>query len=131
MFNQIHKQATREQKLKEKLIHMQTWLNDLHYRMAKYRPPIRTTQSKSSGLFSRDKRVFFSWKSIDIVLSTTIESISRITFENNGSFRNDYGYGNLDGRSVYYDQFTRNSSINRSEFQSFSFQKKKKSTKIF
>ena len=47
VFNQIHKQATREQKLKEKLIHMQTWLNDLHYRMAKYRPPIRTTQRKS------------------------------------------------------------------------------------
>jgi hypothetical protein len=41
VFNQIHKQATREQKLKDKLVHMQTWLSELHYRMAKYRPPLR------------------------------------------------------------------------------------------
>jgi hypothetical protein len=43
VFMQIHKQATREQKLKDKLIHMQTWLNELHYRMAKYRPALKTT----------------------------------------------------------------------------------------
>jgi hypothetical protein len=44
---QIHKQATREQKLKDKLVHMQTWLSELHYRMAKYRPALRTTQRKT------------------------------------------------------------------------------------
>ena len=26
---------------------MQTWLSELHYRMAKYRPALRTTQGKS------------------------------------------------------------------------------------
>ncbi|CAF3428145.1 unnamed protein product [Rotaria socialis] len=41
VFIQIHKQATREQKLKDKLMHMQTWLSELHYRMAKYRPPLK------------------------------------------------------------------------------------------
>ena len=46
---QIHKQATREQKLKDKLVHMETWLSELHYRMAKYRPALRTTQRKSFG----------------------------------------------------------------------------------
>ncbi len=45
VFNQIHKEATREQKLKDKLIHMQTWLNELHYRMAKYKPPIKISPS--------------------------------------------------------------------------------------
>lgn len=46
IFNQIHKQATREQKLKEKLIHMQTWLSDLHYRVVKYKPSIKITSSE-------------------------------------------------------------------------------------
>ncbi|CAF4982781.1 unnamed protein product, partial [Rotaria sp. Silwood1] len=43
VFIQIHKQATREQKLKDKLMHMQTWLSELHYRMAKYKPPLKIT----------------------------------------------------------------------------------------
>ncbi len=46
VFNQIHKQATREQKLKDKLVHMQTWLSDLHYRMAKYRPALKISPRK-------------------------------------------------------------------------------------
>jgi hypothetical protein len=40
---QIHKHATREQKLKEKLIQMQTWLSELHYRIIKYGPAHKTT----------------------------------------------------------------------------------------
>ncbi|CAF1139632.1 unnamed protein product [Adineta steineri] len=36
VFMQIHKHATKEQKLKEKLSQMQTWLNELYYRMIKY-----------------------------------------------------------------------------------------------
>ncbi|CAF3637968.1 unnamed protein product, partial [Rotaria sp. Silwood2] len=43
VFIQIHKQATREQKLKDKLMNMQTWLSELHYRMAKYKPPLKIT----------------------------------------------------------------------------------------
>ncbi|CAF3049511.1 unnamed protein product [Rotaria sp. Silwood2] len=31
VFIQIHKQTTREQKLKDKLIQIQTWLSELHY----------------------------------------------------------------------------------------------------
>jgi hypothetical protein len=55
VFNQIHKQATREQKLKDKLVHMQTWLNELHYRMAKYRPALKTTPGRSySSFFNQD-----------------------------------------------------------------------------
>lgn len=51
IFTQIHKQATREQKLKDKLTHMQTWLSELHYRMAKYRPPLKITSSMIIFLF--------------------------------------------------------------------------------
>ncbi len=51
VFIQIHKQATREQKLKDELIHMQTWLNELHYRMAKYRPALKTTQGNALRQF--------------------------------------------------------------------------------
>ncbi|CAF1088574.1 unnamed protein product [Rotaria sordida] len=47
VFTQIHKQATREQQLKDKLMHMQTWLNELHYRMAKYKPPLKITTVRS------------------------------------------------------------------------------------
>ncbi|CAF1165003.1 unnamed protein product, partial [Didymodactylos carnosus] len=43
IFLTIHKQATREQKLKDKLSYLQTWLNELQYRMARYRPSLRTT----------------------------------------------------------------------------------------
>ena len=51
-FIEIHKQATREQKLKDKLSHMQTWINELHYRMTKYFPPLKIKSSKIFKSFS-------------------------------------------------------------------------------
>ena len=47
VFMQIHKQATREQKLKDKLTDMQTWLSELHYRLAKYKPAFKITPGKN------------------------------------------------------------------------------------
>ncbi|CAF1514427.1 unnamed protein product, partial [Adineta ricciae] len=43
VFLQIHKHATREQKLKEKLTQMQTWIDELYYRMIKYGVAHKTT----------------------------------------------------------------------------------------
>ncbi|UJR29306.1 hypothetical protein I4U23_010520 [Adineta vaga] len=43
VFLQIHKHAMREQKLKEKLAQMQTWINELYYRMIKYGSAHKTT----------------------------------------------------------------------------------------
>jgi hypothetical protein len=44
---QIHKHATKEQKLKENLIQIQTWLSELYYRIIKYGPAHKTTSGKT------------------------------------------------------------------------------------
>ena len=58
VFLSIHKHATREQKLKEELAQMQTWLNELISRMIKYGAAHKpTTTSKTNCFFPRSSRV--------------------------------------------------------------------------
>jgi hypothetical protein len=60
VFLSIDKDATREQKLKEELAAMQTWLNELISRMIKYgaaHKPTTTTTSTTNCFFPRSIRV--------------------------------------------------------------------------
>ena len=122
IFDQIHKEATREQKLKEKLIHMQSWLNELHYRMTKYRPALKI----STGLFPLERRHFdsfvlgFSWSASDVVVSATVESIprdsqSKFAQRSEESVGNDFGQGDVgdERRSLSDDQHGGDSSTDR------------------